>query len=427
VTPSTFLVSNLNDSGPGSLRAAVLAANAHPGADTIRFAPAASDGTIALTSGQLTISDDLTIDGPGQNRLTVSGTNASRVFRVSGNATDVTLRDLTITGGSVTGANGGGILVEDQPSHLTLTSVKVIGNSAAAVVDQGGSTVGGDGGGIYTPGQVALRHSDVGSTGAPNTATGLGGGTWAGRGVTLDASTVEGNSALDGGGIVVNTGEVSLTHGSAVSHNSADATQGMAGGIFVALGSVSVSGASRVEDNHAHITGGILMGVGDVSIVGGGTVAGNVGSDTAFGNGGILDILGNVTVSGHSRIEHNTSGGMGSGAIVVVIGDVSVSGHSRITDNTGNGPGGGIAANFDGQVTVTDSQVNHNTGGAIGGGIVNFSGPLGGVTVSRSQVNDNTLTDAMTLQQVLMNFFGLLPGPPFQDLAAAVGGEGGPA
>src|SRR5262245_28503943 len=169
--PSTFTVRNLNDSGAGSLRQAILDANAHPGADTIRFAPAARDGTIPLTSGQLTVSDDLTIDGPGQNRLTVSGNNASRVFRVSGIATDVTLRDLTITGGSVTGANGGGILVEETTSHLTLTSVKVIGNSATATA-QDGSTEDGNGGGIYTPGQVALRHSAVGSTGAPNTATG---------------------------------------------------------------------------------------------------------------------------------------------------------------------------------------------------------------------------------------------------------------
>src|SRR5262245_61924933 len=200
VTPSTFLVTNLNDSGPGSLRAAVLAANDHSGADTIRFAPAARDGTIPLTSGQLNISDDLTIDGPGQNRLTVSGNNASRVFRVSGVATDVILRDLTITGGWVTGANGGGILVEGTTSHLTLTSVQVIGNSAAAVTPPGCSPVGGNGGGIYTPGRVALDHSTVGTTAAPNTATQLGGGIWAGRGVTLDASTVEGNSALDGGG-----------------------------------------------------------------------------------------------------------------------------------------------------------------------------------------------------------------------------------
>src|SRR5262245_40609041 len=70
--PSTFRVVNLADSGAGSLRQAVLDANAKPGADRITFAPAARDGTIALTSGQLSITDDLRIDGPGASRLTVS-------------------------------------------------------------------------------------------------------------------------------------------------------------------------------------------------------------------------------------------------------------------------------------------------------------------------------------------------------------------
>ena len=62
--PSTFTVLNLADSGLGSLRAAIADANANPGADLIRFAPAARDGTIALTSGELGITDDLRIDGP---------------------------------------------------------------------------------------------------------------------------------------------------------------------------------------------------------------------------------------------------------------------------------------------------------------------------------------------------------------------------
>jgi hypothetical protein len=35
--PSTFTVMDLHDSGPGSLRAAIAAANANPGADTIVF------------------------------------------------------------------------------------------------------------------------------------------------------------------------------------------------------------------------------------------------------------------------------------------------------------------------------------------------------------------------------------------------------
>src|SRR5262249_9746130 len=71
--PSTFTVENLADSGAGSLRQAILDANALPGADVIDFAPEARDGTIVLTSGQLSITDDLQIDGPGADRLAVSG------------------------------------------------------------------------------------------------------------------------------------------------------------------------------------------------------------------------------------------------------------------------------------------------------------------------------------------------------------------
>ena len=67
--PSTFTVTNLLDTGAGSLRAAVASANASAGADTIDFA---TTGTIALTSGQLDISDSLTINGPGAGALTVS-------------------------------------------------------------------------------------------------------------------------------------------------------------------------------------------------------------------------------------------------------------------------------------------------------------------------------------------------------------------
>ena len=75
--PSTFLVENLADSGPGSLRQAVLDANALAGADLIGFAPAASGGTIALTGGELSVTGDLSIVGPGAQRLTISGNHAS--------------------------------------------------------------------------------------------------------------------------------------------------------------------------------------------------------------------------------------------------------------------------------------------------------------------------------------------------------------
>src|SRR4029450_5944004 len=81
--PSPFTVLNLADSGAGSLRQAVLDANALAGADTIEFADGLQ-GTIAMTSGQLSITDDLTIDGPAADQIAVSGSHQSRVFSISG-------------------------------------------------------------------------------------------------------------------------------------------------------------------------------------------------------------------------------------------------------------------------------------------------------------------------------------------------------
>src|SRR5204862_2566627 len=111
---STFTVHNLNDSGPDSLRAAVAAANANPDADVIKFAGGLS-GTIAL-AGELSITQDLTIDGPGAGKITVSGGNATRVFHVSGGTTDVTIDGLTIADGLASAAAGaafGGGLLND--------------------------------------------------------------------------------------------------------------------------------------------------------------------------------------------------------------------------------------------------------------------------------------------------------------------------
>src|SRR5262245_57221493 len=95
--PATFTVSNLADAGAGSLRAAVAAANTNPGADVIDFAGGLR-GTVALTSGQLRFTDDVQIAGPGANRLAVSGSDLSRVFRIDAGAT-VEMDGLTITRG----------------------------------------------------------------------------------------------------------------------------------------------------------------------------------------------------------------------------------------------------------------------------------------------------------------------------------------
>ena len=64
----------------------------------------------------------------------------------------------------------------------------------------------------------------------PNQTSGDGGGIWAGAGVSMTASTVDGNQAgTDGGGLFVNDGDVTMASGSSVSGNTA--LNGTAGGL----------------------------------------------------------------------------------------------------------------------------------------------------------------------------------------------------
>src|SRR5262249_16794937 len=64
LAPATFSVTNVNNGGAGSLRAAIASANSTAGADTITFAiPGAGVKTINLTSALPTITQAVTIDG----------------------------------------------------------------------------------------------------------------------------------------------------------------------------------------------------------------------------------------------------------------------------------------------------------------------------------------------------------------------------
>src|SRR5262249_19015780 len=83
--PATIIVvTNTTDTGPGSLRDALAAAN---DGDTIDATGVS--GTILLTSGELQINHNVTINGPGAANLAVNG-NAT--FRVFGNvASNVTI------------------------------------------------------------------------------------------------------------------------------------------------------------------------------------------------------------------------------------------------------------------------------------------------------------------------------------------------
>src|SRR5205823_3144043 len=99
IAPNGFIVVSTLDSGEGSLRQAILNANAIAGTDTITFAGIYTDATpdTITLADELRILSDLTIQGPGTGLLRISGNHATRVLLVVGSV--ATISGLTIADG----------------------------------------------------------------------------------------------------------------------------------------------------------------------------------------------------------------------------------------------------------------------------------------------------------------------------------------
>jgi CSLREA domain-containing protein len=355
------VVTNTNDSGAGSLRQAILNANATAGADTITFAGVFTDATpdiITLASGKLTITDDVIIVGTGASNLTVSGNNASGVFEILGTGTDTSIDGLTIAN-----ANDalGSILVNSNAS-LSLTGSTVSNNTGAV-------------GGIFNRGSLSLTNTTV----SGNRGSSLGGGIFNKGNLSLINSTISNNRAFIkyrpayGGGIF-NTGNLSIT-GSTISNNSASANglgrggpdpyPSYGGGIYnsgtVNLTSSTVSGSSAqsgggiynsgifnlsnstISDNQAYRDGGGISNSGSLTLTNS-TITNNRAQDFYIGSadgGGIFNYSDGTVVVGNTIIagNFNSKPDYYSEALIFnpdVSGDFTDAGNNLIGDNTGS-------------------------------------------------------------------------------------------
>ncbi len=244
-----IVVTNTNDSGPGSLRQALVDAN---DGDTINFDSSLNGQKITLTSGQLNVDKDVTISGLGANNLAVDGSAQSRVFYVNPGKT-VTIEGLTVGNGH--SDFGGGIYNGD--ATLTVSNCTVIGNSATA-------TGGGISNGGFTFGSATLTVTNCTLIG--NSAYGGGGisneGDVGSATLTVTNCTLIGNSAYGGGGILNAAGfegsSMATISNSTISGNSADyggggIDNGGGGNAFAALTITN----STLSGNSADSGGGI--------------------------------------------------------------------------------------------------------------------------------------------------------------------------
>ena len=272
-----------------TLREAILTANTNAEVDVIEFAlPGTGPQTITLELGELLISQELTIEGPGSGLLTISGGNNSRILNIrelGESELFVNISGVTLTGGN---ADEGGAL-RNEFATVNLLDVVVTGNEAS-----------GNGGGIYTRGEEPGGNTEINFTliledslVTGNTAGGSGGGIYNDKDhVELYNSIVESNSAVGNGGGIYTEGTGSGSNqpstlyfydNSLLDNNHAD---GSGGGIYALNDRVDVQD-SIVSNNTADLHGGGIYAVDshvdvDFSVVSNNSASGNGGGIYTF-------------------------------------------------------------------------------------------------------------------------------------------------
>jgi autotransporter-associated beta strand protein len=361
ISAGTFTVTSGADSGDGSLREAIISANADSGS------------TINIQSGlSITIQSDLpvikvptTINGAGNTISTLPIAKSQRIFFV--NAENVQISNLTLSGyakggdgadissaleGAGAGGGGmgaGGAIYIANGASATLGDITFLDNKAQG--GDGGSTFeyspgkngggGGGGGGL----------SDDGATGGvisgfPEKFGGSGGGGGGGFAAIVDTSSLAGIGAVPGGnnqggagGPGANNPDSGATQPAAAVPDSGNAVNGGNGGAGTPIGFGG---------------GGAAGGSGDGEFAGGNGGIGGAGAKYGGGGGG-------GGGSGQQLSASSGSGGRGGN------GGFGAGGGGAGTSNQGGAPGGN--GGFGGGA---------GGGGGDGGGTPGFGGGAGG-------------------------------------------------
>ena len=420
---ATFDVTSAADdpADPTTLRGAIAAAEASPGADVITLQ---GGTTYSLTNaeGDLDITTDITIEGNGAT-IDASGLG-DRAFQVSATG-DLTISDVTVTGGrpadapsAAGGGSGGAFLnagtlsisdsvLDDNSAERAGGAIEASAGSSTTLVetDLTNNATGaapGNGGGLHLTGAGTV--SITGGTVSGNTAAAEGGGLWnSGAGtMTVDGTTITGNTASGatadqgGGGLFQEAGGGTLTvRNASITDNVANGAAGSGGGILNDQSTVIVESSTLSGNTSVRAGGGVEANIGTTNLTDV-TLDGN-STGGAPGNGGGLHITGagNATIT-DSTVTNNTAtlegGGLWNGSGTMTVSD------SEITGNTASGAaaddGGGGLFNNGGTLRISGSTVEGNEAdGAAGsgGGVLTLAGTL---EVTDSSIDTNTAVRA---------------------------------
>ena len=330
------------------------------------IADAQQDDTIVLlrdVTENITINKSLTLDLGG---FTLSGDVDAAVVTISGDETQVTVQNGTVTGGR-NPQDGGGFAIDNavvQLKDLSITDNETVG---------GNGEVGG--GGIYASyADVSMQNVTV----SENSVTGSssdGGGILVRYGsLTMDGCHVERNTAPDcGGGMILRHSELNAAN-SFFENNTAP--QGA--GIY--FNDASGDAEKGCSGKHEHLITGSTISGNTASNIGGGMYVGTISNltlrnskllkndGTSQGGAIVAYSAGTIELDGVSISENKAASGAGILALGTVTGkpDIRLLNGTAIDKNTATGYGGGIYASASNINIAENSAVYNNTATTAG-------------------------------------------------------------
>ena len=350
--------------------------------DVVTFASVLTGNTIHLEQGEILISDNVDVDGPGADALTVSGENlggtaSSRILRIQSAATPTTISGLTFRDGDVEDTSGGAIAV-DSGADVTISDAVFTDNEA----EYGG-------GAILNSGELTLVRTDFSGNTADGGDGGGGGALYNGGVATVQGGVFSGNRSEGPGGAIDNRDDITLA-GVRVTDNTA---AGLGGGIVHRPASSNEyaplrMSASVVSGNAAGSGGGVAFAPGTGKYAGGAssiartTISGN---EATANDGGGLYVTGvrdgepltisQTTISGNSSAEDGGGVMIGGGGPVY---DAVLFSNSTVSGNTTAVSGAGVSLQADeddglflgeGSLELANSTIADNAADTRGGGI----------------------------------------------------------
>ncbi|MGP1475681.1 MAG: beta strand repeat-containing protein [Treponema sp.] len=288
---------------------------AHNKADVSGGGIYAEGGTLTLVNS--TVGGDQDYDGPHSTKSKGNKAKSGGGIYAKGQA-KVTIDGGTLSFNKVENGNGGGVVIKDSGTTLTLKGGAAInGNSVQSGL--------GSGGGVFMKGDGSIFTMESGTI-SNNTATDKGGGvTVYGGTFTMTGGIISGNTAKSGGGVYGanfgnDHGTIIVKGSSEISGNTATDAGTLAGGGIYSAYKLTVGDSAQIKTNHASGTGGYGGGIATTKDstfdFTGGTVSGNTANGDGKGKGIYVSRFDSssayMTMSGGAKVDSNNDVYLGS-------------------------------------------------------------------------------------------------------------------